>query len=86
MAAKLQEPITGPHLAPQSVDVEFSSHGLTPSDSDLFRGVRRRWTTSGLLVERAGEAKPAEVILGALRAPAGRAQVTESSRRWPARK
>ena len=30
LAAKLLESITGPHLAPQPVDVEFSSHGLTP--------------------------------------------------------
>ena len=30
LAAKLQESITGPHLAPQPVDVEFSFHGLTP--------------------------------------------------------
>ena len=29
VAAKLLESITCPHLAPQSVDVEFSSHGLT---------------------------------------------------------
>lgn len=28
VAAKLLESITGPHLAPQSVDIEFSSHGL----------------------------------------------------------
>jgi hypothetical protein len=30
LAAKLLESITGPHLAPQPVDVEFSSHDLTP--------------------------------------------------------
>jgi hypothetical protein len=29
-----------------------------PSDSDLFQGVRRHWTTSGLLVEGAEEEKP----------------------------
>ena len=59
-AVKLLESITGPHLAPQSVDIEFSSHGLAlPIDSDLFHGVCRRWTTSGLLLERAGQVKPA---------------------------
>ena len=29
MVAELLESITGPHLAPQSVDAAFSSHGLT---------------------------------------------------------
>ena len=29
MAAKLLEPVTGPHLAPQSVAAAFSSHDLT---------------------------------------------------------
>jgi hypothetical protein len=29
VAVKLLESIIGPQLAPQSVDVEFSSHGLT---------------------------------------------------------